>query len=52
MSEKEIVQKGKIKEYKYVPAPIDKGYNNRTLYVNVSDYNICEKSVSAQMKEK
>lgn len=41
-----------VKEYKYTLAPIDKGYNNRTLYVNVSDNSVIEKPVSAQMKEK
>ncbi|HNW98602.1 MAG TPA: aldehyde ferredoxin oxidoreductase C-terminal domain-containing protein [Bacteroidales bacterium] len=41
-----------LKEYKYKSAPIDKGYNNRTLYVNVSDNTINEKPVSQQMKEK
>lgn len=38
--------------YKYVWAPIERGYNNRTLYVNVGDGRICEKPVSAEMKEK
>ena len=41
-----------LKEYKYKSAPIDKGYNNRTLYVNVSDNTIKEKPVSQQMKDK
>jgi len=41
-----------IKEYKYTLAPIDKGYNNRTLYVNVSDNSVIEKPVSQQMKDK
>ena len=38
--------------YKYTWAPIDKGYNNRTLYVNVGDLTIKEKPVSQQMKDK
>jgi len=38
--------------YKYTWAPIEKGYNNRTLYVNVGSGEIKEKPVSAQMKEK
>ncbi|MBK7214852.1 MAG: aldehyde:ferredoxin oxidoreductase [Bacteroidales bacterium] len=38
--------------YKYNWAPIDKGYNNRTLYVNVGDGNIKEKPVSPEMKQK
>lgn len=41
-----------VKSYKYTWAPIDRGYNNRTLYVNVGDGNIKEKPVSQQMKEK
>jgi len=41
-----------IKQYKYTWAPIDKGYNNRTIYVNVGDCNIQEKPVSQQMKDK
>jgi aldehyde:ferredoxin oxidoreductase len=41
-----------LKEYKFQKAPIDKGYNNRTLYINLSDNTIKEKPVSAQMKEK
>src|SRR5665811_1378940 len=38
--------------YKYTWAPIEKGYNNRTLYVNVGSGEILERPVSAQMKEK
>ena len=38
--------------YKYTWAPIEKGYNNRTLYVNVGSGEIKEKPVSAHMKEK
>ncbi|MFA4853396.1 MAG: aldehyde ferredoxin oxidoreductase C-terminal domain-containing protein, partial [Bacteroidales bacterium] len=41
-----------LKEYKYQKAPIERGYNNRTLYINLSDNTIKEKPVSAQMKEK
>ncbi len=41
-----------LKEYKYKLAPIEKGYNNRTLYINLSDNTIKEKPVTAQMKEK
>lgn len=40
------------KEYRYTWAPIQKGYNNRTLYVNVGDQRIEEKPVSQQMKDK
>jgi len=38
--------------YKYTWAPIDKGYNNRTLYVNVGNRTIREKPVSQHMKDK
>ena len=38
--------------YKYTWAPIEKGYNNRTLYVNVGSGEIKEKPVSTHMKEK
>lgn len=41
-----------LKEYNYKMAPIDKGYNNRTLYINLSDNTIKEKPVTEQMKEK
>jgi len=41
-----------LTEYKYTWAPIDKGYNNRTLYINVSDNTIKEKPVSQLMKDK
>ena len=41
-----------LKEFTYQLAPVVKGYNNRTLYVNVGDLTIKEKPVSAQMKEK
>ena len=38
--------------YKYTWAAIDKGYNNRTLYINVGSGEIKERPVSAHMKEK
>jgi aldehyde:ferredoxin oxidoreductase len=41
-----------IKEWEYKAAPIDKGYNNRTLYVNVSNNEIKERPVSQLMKDK
>ncbi len=41
-----------IAEFRYEKRPIDRGYNNRTLYVNVSDHTISEKPVSEEMKEK
>ncbi len=41
-----------VVSYKYQLAPIDKGYNNRTLYVNVGENIIKEKPVSQEMKDK
>jgi len=41
-----------LNQYKYTWAPIDKGYNNRTVYINVSDLEVKEKPVSHEMKEK
>lgn len=49
----EIKQAHKLlKEYKYEWHPIDKGYNNRTLYVNLDDNRIEEKPVTQFMKDK
>ncbi len=40
-------------EWNYALKPIEKGYNNRTLYVNLSDeMNVLEKPVPEEMKEK
>jgi len=41
-----------LNEYKYQMSPIDRGYNNRTLYINVSNNTISEKPVTQQMKDK
>jgi aldehyde:ferredoxin oxidoreductase len=41
-----------LKEWKYELRPIDKGYNDRTLYVNVGSNEIKEKPVTQKMKEK
>lgn len=41
-----------LKEYQYTWAPIERGYNNRTLYLNVGSGEIKEKPVSQQMKDK
>jgi aldehyde:ferredoxin oxidoreductase len=41
-----------ITEFKYDLGRIEKGYNNRTLYVNLSDMKILSKPVSKTMKEK
>lgn len=39
-------------EFDYESGELDKGYNNRTLYVNLSDNRIEERKVSDEMKEK
>ncbi|MGQ9551666.1 MAG: aldehyde ferredoxin oxidoreductase family protein [Candidatus Bathycorpusculaceae bacterium] len=39
-------------EFKYEPSKVEKGYNNRTLYVNVSTLKISSKPVSQVMKDK
>lgn len=41
-----------LKEFKYKGHPIEKGYNNRILYINLTDNQINEKPVSELMKEK
>jgi len=41
-----------IKEWSYNWHPIERGYNNRTLYINVGDLNIFERPVSQDMKDK
>ena len=39
-----------LARFTYPLRPVDKGYNNRTLYVNLSDNAITSKSVSEEMK--
>jgi aldehyde:ferredoxin oxidoreductase len=41
-----------LAEYKYELKPVVRGYNNRTLLVDLSSNGICEKPVSAEMKSK
>ena len=41
-----------LNEYKYELGKVDKGYANRTLYVNISDNTIKEKTVTSFMKDK
>ncbi len=41
-----------LAEWDYTWAPIEKGYNNRTLYINVGSNEVCEKPVSQEMKDK
>ena len=40
-----------IVDFAYSPKKIERGYNNRTLYVNLSEMKIASKSVSEKMKE-
>lgn len=42
----------KLASWSYQWHPIERGYNNRTLYINVGSLEIKEKPVSQQMKEK
>jgi len=41
-----------LKEYKYELKPVEKGYNNRTLYINLSSNEIKVKPVTEEMKNK
>jgi aldehyde:ferredoxin oxidoreductase len=41
-----------LAEFSYTPAKLDKGYANKTLYVNISDNKIEEKPVAEMLKEK
>ncbi|MEM3378568.1 MAG: aldehyde ferredoxin oxidoreductase C-terminal domain-containing protein [Candidatus Bathyarchaeia archaeon] len=40
-----------LAEFKYEPRKVERGYNNRTLYVNLSSMQIASKPVSEKMKE-
>ncbi|MGE5377148.1 MAG: aldehyde ferredoxin oxidoreductase N-terminal domain-containing protein, partial [Bacteroidota bacterium] len=40
-----------LAEYTYELCPVERGYANRTLYVNLSTNTICEKPVTQQMKD-
>ncbi|MEM3050759.1 MAG: aldehyde ferredoxin oxidoreductase C-terminal domain-containing protein [Candidatus Bathyarchaeia archaeon] len=40
-----------LAEFKYEPRKVERGYNNRTLYVNLSNMQIASKPVSEKMKE-
>lgn len=49
----EIKQKHKLlKSWKYDWTPLDKGYTDKILYVNLSDNHLAAKNVPLQMKEK
>jgi len=53
MSFKELLtNRNTLATYAYKWWPIEKGYNNRTLYINVGSGEIKEKPVSQQMKDK
>jgi aldehyde:ferredoxin oxidoreductase len=41
-----------LAEFEYPLAPVDKGYNRRTLYVNVGDLTVKSKPVTEQMIDK
>jgi aldehyde:ferredoxin oxidoreductase len=41
----------KLADFKYEPNKLERGYNNRTLYVNLSEMRISSKPVSEKMKE-
>jgi len=41
-----------LKEWKYNWTPLEKGYTDKILYINVSDNEIKEKDVPVEMKEK
>ena len=40
-----------IKRFEYTLTPIEKGYNNKTLYINISDNTIMSKPVTDEMKK-
>ncbi|SHJ53750.1 aldehyde:ferredoxin oxidoreductase [Geosporobacter subterraneus DSM 17957] len=53
MNVKEMLKAHKLlKEYKYDLGKLDKGYTNRTLYVNLTDQRIESKPVTDLMKDK
>ncbi len=40
-----------ISEFKYEPGKVERGYSNRTLYIDVSSNQILSKPVSQEMKD-
>ena len=53
MKYEELRNKHKLlAEYSYNHTPLDKGYSDKTLYINVGTNEIKEKDVPAEMKEK
>ena len=41
-----------LKEYKYEVTPLDKGYTDKVLYINLSDNTVKEKDVPALISHK
>ncbi len=41
-----------LAEYSYEPAKLDKGYTDKTLYVNIGENKISSKNVTSEIKEK
>jgi aldehyde:ferredoxin oxidoreductase len=53
MSVEKLKEKHRLlAQFQYIPGKVEKGYANRTLYVNLSENRIAEKPVSQEMKEK
>jgi aldehyde:ferredoxin oxidoreductase len=52
MSEKTATTRRILAEYAYEAPPVERGYTDRTLYVNLSDNAISAKPVTDTMKEK
>ncbi len=46
----EKIHKKELKKFHYKVKPIEKGYNNRTLYINLSNNEILSKPVTEKMK--
>ena len=50
LSEK-LTEAAILAEYHYELRPVERGYANRTLYINLTDNTIREKPVTQQMKD-
>ncbi|MCS6992580.1 MAG: aldehyde:ferredoxin oxidoreductase [Anaerolineales bacterium] len=46
-----LIENALLAEYHYELRPVERGYANRTLYINLNDFTIREKPVSQQMKD-
>jgi aldehyde:ferredoxin oxidoreductase len=51
MSEEILAKNAILAEYSYELRPVERGYANRTLYINLSDNTILEKPVTQRMKD-